>query len=240
MKASFEEIKIPVDNEFILCKLFKPKVNDRLIAVVIIHGWSSSDKKYIPLAYTLSSKGYVILTVNLRGHNDSPFSLHSLSRLDHEKDITSAVNFIKTRYPDNTICLLGKSYGGYLSAVVANNLNVDYLILSQPALYPDEDYNKPTFQLIEENPNIFKQYKKNKANNKAIREFAKFKNPILFLESEYDEEIPKSTTENYLQFITENVNTALIENSDHALTKEEWRNNFYSLVINWLEKVIIK
>lgn len=233
----YQEIAIPVSNQKLLCKLFMPNIEPRLI-MIMVHGWTSSDAKYVPLGERLASSGIATLAINLRGHGDSPYDLKLFSQSDHQRDVLAALDYMKQRFPNKKVCLLGKSYGGYLSASVATNQLVDFLILSQPALYPDEGFDESTWKLIQENPDVYRVSGQTPSNNRAIKSFFEFSNPILFITSELDEEIPESTTQNYLDFAQNQITQVVIKDADHALTRPNWREQFNVAILEWLENQV--
>jgi hypothetical protein len=232
------DIKIPVGPQYIQCKEFTSAGNSRNTAVVMAHGWSSSDKKYLPLGERLSDTGYNALAINLRGHGDSPYSLGDFSRQQHEQDIEAALRYIRDRHPADKIVLLGKSYSGYLSAIAAEREGVDFLILSQPALYPDQQYETPTKTLIDQDPGIFRQHDQEPGSNQAIRGFFRFSGRAFLIESENDEDTPASTTGNYLKYAPPGTASVILAGADHRLSRIEWRETYYTAVMNWLEEVI--
>jgi esterase/lipase len=231
-------IKISVGTQLVFCKEFSPEDKTKNASIVMVHGWSSGDKKYVPLAKRLSELGFYALTVNLRGHRNSPYKLEEFSRQQHEEDIVNALRYVRERKPNNKIILLGKSYSGYLAAIVAEREGVNFLILSQPALYPDDRYDIPTKILIDNDSNVFKKSNQEPKFNRAIKHFAKFKGKILFIESENDEEVPKSTTANYLRYANHETTSVILAGADHSLSRKKWREVYYRTVINWLLEVI--
>lgn len=232
-----QDVAIPVSNQKLLCKLFVPNIEPRL-TMVMVHGWTSSDAKYVPLGERLASSGIATLAINLRGHSDSPYDLKQYSRSDHQRDVLAALDYMKKRFPKKKMCLLGKSYGGYLSASIARNDLVDFLILSQPALYPDEGFGDSTLELIDAYPDVYRVSGQTPQSNRAIKVFAEFSNPTLFITSELDEEIPKNTTQNYLDFTNDRVTKIVIKDADHTLTRPDWREEFYRVIMEWLEKQV--
>lgn len=234
-----QEISIPVLNQSLHCKLFVPSIEPRLTMVMVL-GWTSSDARYLPLGERLASSGIATLAINLRGHGDSPYDLKQFSRSDHQRDVLAALDYMKKRFPKKRMCLLGKSYGGYLSASIATNQLVDFLILSHPALYPDEGFSDSTLDLIDAYLGVYRVSGQTPQSNRAIKAFSEFSNPVLFITSELDEEVPKNTTQNYLDFSHDQVTQVVIKDADHALTRPNWREEFYIAVENWIsEKVTL-
>lgn len=233
----FKEVDIPVEKQFVNCKLFEAKENPKNTCVVLVHGWTSSDKKYLPLAEVLSKNGFNSLALTLRGHGESRYPLSLFSREDHLQDVVSAVEYMKKNYPNTKIVLLGKSYGGYLASLATKEVKVDFLILSQPALYPDEQFSQPTKRLIEQNPDIFRVTNQTPEKNRALSAIAEFENPILLIESENDEEVPRSTTILYEKYARKDkFLKVVLKDADHSLTKEEYKQVFYATLTDWVKK----
>ncbi|MBN1168692.1 alpha/beta fold hydrolase [Candidatus Woesebacteria bacterium] len=234
---SYKEINIPVGKQYIKCKEFEPIGISKKTQLVVVHGWTSSDKKYLPLGDKLANIGIEVLVVNLRGHTNSPYNLRDFSRSQHEEDVVAAIKYSKKQHPDLTTALLGKSYGGYLSSIVAEREGVGVLILSQPALYPDREYDVPTKKLIDRDPNIFKQSRETPETNKALKGFSRFSGAVLFIESENDEEVPRATTRNYLKYSNNQTTSVVLSSADHSLSQEHWREDFYKEVADWLTEI---
>ncbi len=230
-----EKFKIPVNNQYIHCTLFAPKTTNRKTTVIFVHGWTSSEKKYLPLAEQLAQLGFTCLTVNLRGHNDSQFNLKQLSRQQHLEDIQSSYNYMKSLYPENKIGILGKSFGGYLTSILSSRVHLDFMIIVCPALYPNDYFDSSTFQFLQKNPHAFRTEHGDKTNNIALRAFSEFNKPVLFIEVEHDEEVKQISPGLYLKNTNNpHLSHEVIKNSDHSLTKQEWKDKFYSIVVNWL------
>lgn len=228
-------ISIPVQSEFITGELFTPEVP--LVAnMLFCHGWTSKNSKYIKLAQQLSTFGIQTLAINLRGHGDSIYPLENYSRQNHLDDIVAAIDYSNNRCPGKPFILLGKSYGGYLSAIATSLRKIDYLIISQPALYPDTDFNSSNAALIKGNPDIFRSGNESVSTNRALNSISRFDGPLLVIESEHDEEvfnIPKlyitaSKHNSKQQAIT-------IKDTDHPLSRPEWLEEYYQKIIMWIE-----
>jgi uncharacterized protein len=236
-----KKITIPVDNQLIYSTIFVPDGNiNKKTSIIFVHGWNSNEKKYLPLASQLVQLGFTCLSINLRGHNDSPFPSTQFSRQDHLNDINSAYAYMHSHFPENKIGILGKSYGGYLTVVLSGYSKLDFMIIVCPALYPDDQFNLPTSKLLIDNPDAFRTETADQKNNLALRTFYKFINPVLFIEVEHDDVVKKVSPKLYLQNTVNPLLThKIIKDSDHPLTKPEWKAEFYTTVINWLKTTIL-
>lgn len=230
-----EHISIPIKDEYVTGELFSPEEGVKA-NMMFVHGWTSKNRKYLKLAEQLSKRGVQTLAINLRGHGDSTYNLESYSRQNHLDDILVAVDYSNNRSPGKPIILLGKSYGGYLSAIATSLRKIDYLIISQPALYPDTDFNSSNAALIKGNPDIFRSGNESVSTNRALNSISRFDGPLLIIESEHDEEvfdIPKlyitaSKHNSKQQAIT-------IKDTDHPLSRPEWLEEYYDQIIVWLK-----
>ena len=228
-------ISIPIKSEFITGELFTPEV-PLVASMLFCHGWTSKNTKYLKLAELLSTFGIQALAINLRGHGDSTYRLEDYSRQDHLDDILAAIDYSNNRSAGKPFILLGKSYGGYLSAIASSVRKVDFLIISQPALYPDTDFNSPNSALIKNNPEIFRSRNESVSTNRALKAIFQFENPLLIIESEHDEEV-LDTPKLYSNASKDNINmtSIIIKDTDHPLSRPEWLNDFYEKISSWLQ-----
>jgi len=177
-------IQIPVGDEVLAGELFTPNVVTA--SIVVCHGWTSNNTKYLPLAHQLLKLGVLTFAINLRGMGDSMYSIEKYSRKDHLNDLLAAIDYV-AKLNNKPIIVLGKSYGGYLSSLATDLRKIDFLILSQPALYPDVNFNSPNAELIRNNPDIFRSRGEKIMSNKALTAISLYKNPLYIIQSEHDE-----------------------------------------------------
>ena len=232
-------VVIPIGNERITGELFVPTA-DIAATMLLCHGWTSSNKKYLEPAKRLSSRGILSFALNLRGHGDSKYPLKKYSRQDHLTDVLAAVDYLRDLYPNKPLIALGKSYGGYLCAIASSLRTINYLILSQPALYPDADFSFPNEALIQKNPDIFRSKNESITSNRALKAVSQFDRPLLIIESEHDEvlfNIPKL----YIKASKNNKrrSTIVIPETDHLFSRPEWLEDYYKKIIEWIETHLI-
>lgn len=229
-------VEIPIGGEVLTGELFKPEGRTNA-CMVFCHGWTSKNTKYLKLAEQLANNSVLCLAINLRGHGDSLYSIENYSRKEHLEDILIAIDYVKKMSGNAPSILLGKSYGGYLSSIASSLRQIDYLILSQPALYPDAEFSSRNAELIRKNPDIFRSRGEAVETNEALRAIYNFKSQLLIVESERDEEV-FDTPKLYIKASKQNKNRALttIKNSDHPLSKPEWLNEYYQEIVSWIVK----
>lgn len=234
----FKDVRLTSNGQYIACKEFVPsKEIDRHISVVFIHGFTSGDTRYIPLAEKLRSIGVTGLTVNLRGHNGSPYPLDRLSRNDHLNDIYVAYDYMRATHPSNRTGILAKSYGAYITLLSVQKLHPDFLVIVCPALYPDRDMDQPTVGLIQKEPDIFRQKSGTPDTNAAIRTIHTYTNPMAYITAGNDEEIPKQTSQLYRSYLPKQSADFVIPGADHSFKTKPYTHLYYEAVISWLMKM---
>jgi uncharacterized protein len=80
----------------------------------------------------LREAGYSVLLIDLQGTGETIGEQITFGWLE-SRDVTAAVQYVRSRYPDLPVFLLGTSLGG-AAAVIASPLNVDAMVLE--AVYP--------------------------------------------------------------------------------------------------------
>jgi len=127
--AEFEEINIPVaPNNTLNTLLFKSNNSKGVILYLhgnagALHDWGMRSKLY-------TDNNYDILFVDYRGFGKNKNQLENEKTL--HSDIQQVYNFLKTKYQENNIIVLGFSIGSGLAANIAANNSPKLLILEAP------------------------------------------------------------------------------------------------------------
>lgn len=236
----------PVNQQKLKTSLFfPPKLQKENPGVLFIHGWTSSEKGYLPRAKAVASQGAICLTFDMRGHGKSGGDLKKFSRADHLKDALTAYDFLVSQkgVDKKKVGVVGASYGGYLASILSSKRKVKWLVLRAPALYKNKGFNKPTFKVRLDHLNLFEylQSKINAKDNLALKSLSTFKGKVLMIKSENDETIPEQTIQNYLNAINPKTSSSLktIKEANHALTKEKWKKEFIKILKDWFKDKFI-
>lgn len=128
-----------------------PKVKNQkeFKTVVLLHSHGSDSTWWLNLPDSLLSKGYAVLTMDLRGHGDSVYnpkllkvSWKSLTNNAYKKypdDVVSIINYVKTEYPRmhffDEWAIVGSDIGGSAGVIAADRLDgakPDTIVLLSP------------------------------------------------------------------------------------------------------------
>lgn len=246
------KLQIKSNSGNITVNLIKPEgFRSPLPALIFVHGWKSSQKGNVIRATEIAKLGFICLTLDLRGHGESgpghpehsegSQPLEQFSRQDHLEDIKAAYKYLSNlkEVNPNKIGIIGSSYGGYLSAVAANDLDFEWLVLRVPALYFDEGFDIPTDKLIKENPQAFTSSDLTPENCLALKGVANFPGEILLIESEKDEIIPHAVIENYLSVIIDKrrLTYEIMKGAGHHFwNNPELDEKYLDILKNWLKE----
>jgi len=202
--AEFEEINIPVDqNNTLNTLLFKSKNSKGVILYLhgnagALHDWGLRSNLY-------TNNNYDILFVDYRGFGKNKNQLENEKMLYN--DMQQVYNFLKTKYLEDNIVVLGFSIGSGLAANIAANNSPKLLILEAP-YYSFESLVKRIAPFV---PKFLMSYK-----IPTYEYLKKVTCPITIFHGEDDQLIiPKSNSVQLQQINPDNINLHLIDNCNH-------------------------
>ncbi len=231
-----KKISFPSNNQTVTGTLhFPKKLKENSPAVIFVHGWTSDESGYYPRAQALTSLGFICLTINLRGHGTSSGKLEDYSRKDPLDDVLAACDFLgEQKFIDKkNINIVAASYGAYLAAILASKRKVEALALRAPALYLNTEFDIPTVKLIADREDEFFKDLEPEKDNLAL-EGIKQVNKVLIIESGHDQIIPHRIIKLYKKAArNKNVAYEVIEDADHQLSEEKWKQEFIEILRTW-------
>jgi hypothetical protein len=220
--------------------LFIPDNNQKNPGVIFMHGLTSSEDKYIPIAKELMEQGITSMTVNMRGHGTSEGNIDSLTMLDNIRDAFLVYDFfIKQNGIDaDRIGILGSSYGCVLASIVSEKRQVKSLVLRAPAAYTDEMMKMEFGLLLKKEKKVFHTLPYIK-DTKIIKAISKFKGDLLIIASENDNIVPFSIPETIFNEASQarEKKLKIIKNATHRLSEIQLKE-FTSLAIEWFKKTL--
>lgn len=223
--------------------LLIPKIKTKklLPGVVFYHGYGSSQRGYISRAETVVKKGTTCLTFDFRGRGESEGDFSYLTITDGIKDALSAFDFLKKQkqIDKNRLAVCGRSFGGYLAAIISGKRNVKSLVLSAPAIYKNSWLN-----LIPKKVSLkeVKRFRKSNdfSNTQAIRAIREYKGSLLVIINEKDETIPERVVRAYYDNAVnaKKRKIAFIKKAGHRLDKPEFDEEFKRLISDWFVETL--
>lgn len=188
-----KKVEFKVGKETVRGSIFEPEGDGPFPGVVCFHGSLSNRQRSLPVGEALSSKGFIVLAIDFRGHGESDGDIKKLSFKDFIVDGKEAVKLLVDKGADpKRIGLRGGSMGGFVAACLSNSTNAKSLVLLVPAAFPNENFT------IEKSRSMGSEYLNNKEswiNSIALREIANFNGSLLVIRHELDELLSKEMTE---------------------------------------------
>lgn len=238
------EVRIEVEGHRLLGKLLSPSAVAPWPAVLFVHGWGATQRHDLAKSRRLARLGFACLTFNLRGHARTRHQVATVSRAQNFADVRAAYDRLAAEESVDTtrIAVAGVSYGGYLATLLTRERRVRWLALQAPAIYRDEDFDRPKRELNLDG--ALPQYRRRRltaADNRVLAAAARFTGDVLVLEAERDTVIPHRVIANYLAAFRRSaasITHRLIRCADHALSEDGWRRLNGMLMAQWFARRI--
>jgi len=235
-----KSVSIAVDDQSINGRLLEPPDADgRCPAVLFVHGWGSSQRRSIGKARQLVHAGFVCLTFNLRGHARTVEQRETVTRAQNLRDVLAAYDLLTAQADVDTerVAVVGGSYGGYLATLLTAERDVRALALRVPALYKDEDFDRPKRELnLDPDLPAYRRRRLQPSDNIALAAAARFNGDVLIVESEHDTVIPHPVIANYLRAFdgAASLEHEVIRDADHGLSEKAWRRAWGVVLVRWV------
>ena len=231
-----EKIKIPCIGYEIAADWYEG--NDNVL--LVLPGFTSSKKNYEPLVSAIVEKtGTSALVIDYSGHGESPFDIQDITILENFSEVVRAYDWIKDKYPERAIDVMGTSYGGFFAAKLPSVREIRKMILRVPANYDPKDLYTPWRKLDREQiRNEYRVDPKNFTDHPVLAEAANFKGDAYVLTHEFDESCPKASTDPFISAF--NAETWEAKNFVHSFgesnTSPEQIEEYQNKIAEWLMK----
>lgn len=241
MQANSEAVLIEVEDEQIAGTFLTPQ--NKVPGVLFVHGWGGSQQRDLARARGIAGLGCVCLTFDLRGHEGTLEKQQQVSREDNLRDILAAYDRLAAHpaIDSDAICVVGSSYGGYLSTFLTRLRPVKWLALRVPALYRDEQWETPKRQLDRQDLEVYRAERLRPQDNRALAACAEFRGDVLLVESENDHLIPHQTIMNYRSSFrrSHSLTHRIVDGADHALSDEASQQAYTSILVGWVTEMVV-
>jgi len=208
--------------------------------LLTIVGYGSTKARNAEFIAEISERtGMSGLALDLSGHGESPFELDDTKPAQHLLEVTAAFDWLKAKYPEAKISVMGTSYGGYMAAWLTRFRNFDKLVLRTPALYKPEDFYSP-HHLIHKSDELV-AYRKNTeliARNALFLQSPVFDGKTLLVVHDHDEDIPVATSNLYRENFAAEIYTAqgFMHGFRDPSNPQEGLEPYKAAISSWLVK----
>lgn len=191
--------------------------NDGAVLLSLIGRTSRRTKqRYYDFLPRLSKElGITTVIFDYTGHGDSPFDIEELSPAQHFLEVITVLDWIKEKYLNRKVFVIGSSYGGYLATQLTKYRKFDGLVLRAPAIYRPSDFYTQMKKEDREATMAFRRDNASLSKHPLLARASKFEGKVLLVVHEKDEHIPKETTDAYANAFKPEV--ILVEGVTHSL-----------------------
>ncbi len=213
--------------------------------LIVLPGYSSSKARQRSHAEAMvQSTGTNALVVDFSGHGNSPFELRDIRPAQHFLELIYVFDWLADKYPNAKISVSGSSYGGFLAVQLTKYRKFANLVLRAPAIYRPAAFYDPWSVRIDNeesyNQDIAKYRKDSEALSKhpLLGRASAFAGNTLVVVHEYDELVPRETTDAYINAF--NADSYLAEGFAHSVDKnnpdEATLTLYTDSIASWLSK----
>lgn len=176
------------------------------------------------------------LVVNLSGQGYSEFEMDQMMPAQHVMEAAAAYDWLMTRYPQQTVYVMGTSYGGFIAAYLTRFRKIKKLVLRTPAIYRPEDFY--TVHRDIDKP-AAREYRK---GSSEVRSHPLFLQPALETPGTLvvvhgsDESVPAETTDAYADEFNATAYTAegFVHRFSDPSNPKDAIDSYYRTVVDWL------
>lgn len=168
------------------------------------------------------------------GHGDSPFNIEDLSPAQHFLEVITIFDWIKAKYPNQKVFVIGSSYGGFLATQLTKYRKFDGLILRAPAIYRPSDFYTLKKNEDREGTQAFRRDVESLAKHPLLARASSFEGDVLLVVHENDEIIPAQTTDAYAKAFKSEVIVA--KDVTHSLDNSTQQQiaEYNKMIFDWL------
>lgn len=215
----------------------------KIPAVVFYHGMPSKSKpRYVKRAEKLAEAGIVGLVFDFRGCGESDGELGKITMAQWLEDALLAFDYLSQQsfVDPNRIGIAGKSFGGYMAALVSEKRKVKSMVLQAPAVYPDAWFDKPyvTTKGVQRERLLYRKSQE-ALNNRAIGAIKQYTNPLLVIGGELDDICPQQVVEGYFNnAASSKKDLRWIKGADHSLRNEKHNEEYTQIMVDWFKQTL--
>lgn len=215
---------------------------DQILLVLV--GYSSEKAKYGDLVtFIVNQTGMSALVLDYGGHGKSPFELRDVSPAQNFLEVVEVFDWLREKYPNKKISVMGTSYGGFLAVQLIKYRDVQRTVLRVPAiLKPEAFYDKWAARLDDEEA-YEEQAKKYRTDKKQIEKhplFARareYNGKVFVVVHEHDELVPREVTDTYIEVF--NADSYLAKDFPHSYyigAPEGDKRAYKQAIADWLNQ----
>jgi pimeloyl-ACP methyl ester carboxylesterase len=115
---AFDDVSFESDGRTLRGWIIYPNVRSGHGVAVVAHGWASNSGEVLPIAEGVAASGHTAFVFDFRRHGRSDEAPH-VTISDYRDDLIAAIGFVRERFPEKQMVVVGHSMGGAASILAA-------------------------------------------------------------------------------------------------------------------------
>lgn len=204
-------LKVECTGYSVVADWYGGKSTDKVLLALI--GWTAARKNYNDLLSAIvNNTGISALVFDYCGHGDSPFEAPETRPAQHFLEVIYVFDWLRERYPNAEITVMGTSYGGYMATQLTKYREFAKLVLRAPAIYKPEDFYTLNGAINSEEgwaaKDAYRRDVEALAKHPLLARASNFKGNTLVVVHENDEQVPSETADAYIKAFNADVHAA--------------------------------
>lgn len=230
-----EEIQIPYLGYTLFADWYVGKSKDILLVLI---GYPSSRKSANDLvSHIVENTGVSALVLEYSGYGKSIFKPEEISPAQNFLEVVKVFDWLTEKYPQAQLSVLGTSYGAFLGTQLTKYREFKNLILRVPAIYRPQDFYTSNKIINNHDVYMYRQDAIKLSSHPLFVRASNFKGSTLVVVHEFDEFIPKTVTDKYIEIF--NADSYLAKGFKHSFkldAPEVEKLAYKNSISDWINK----
>jgi pimeloyl-ACP methyl ester carboxylesterase len=207
--------------------------------ILVLPGWLSSKASYETLvSFIVKEAKTSALVIDYTGHGESPFNAMEIRPAQHLFEVITAFDWIEEHYPKAEISVIGTSYGGYMAVQLTLYRDFDNLVLRVPSVLSPKCFYSLNKNINRQQERLYRKDRDFLNMHPLFAQASSFRGRTLVVQHELDENVPKETTDKYIE--TFKADSYLAKGWAHAFksdASDEEQLSYKMAITDWLKKL---
>lgn len=213
-------------------------------AALFLHGWDADRQEMAGPMTEAAALGLACLAYDLRGHGATCDQRGTVTPRQSLDDAHAALDLLAASpgVDPEAMAVVGTSFGAWQALLLTARRPVRWLVLRVPALYPDAAWETPKESLDQAMLRHYRRQPPTAAQDRALAAAGAFDGEVLLVWSGRDEVLPADECQAFNGAFPNAaaLTVRTITGADHGLGRRQWRNEYRTLLRDWLQTSLMR
>lgn len=168
--------------------------------ILVLPGWMSNKAGYESLvSFVVDETKTSALVIDYTGHGESPFDAMEIRPAQHFLEVITAFDWIKERFPQAEISVMGYSYGGQMAVRLTKYRDFANLVLQVPTILAPRSFYSLNKNIDRPKERLNRKDQVFLNSHPLFAGVSKFEGRTLVVRHELDDNAPKELTDKYIE-----------------------------------------